>query len=559
MDVHDENHENAGICEQDHIPQPNGRLTGWTVATVRDSLSRNGILTRADDETIARHFVQAFFDGDAFVATLAELRNAVEALDGCPDDVPDDPLEFCRWVRKELLELEHLPREKLAELYQWATDDLLLIEETIAFCNEKIAGIKNRSLKTDADPTEIRFFKHFRSANQDAREELISALTHRMQKEALRAAFGNPFSTNSLSFFQHHPWSYRDRQESFDPRSFSPVRHMLLDLPLRRLREAQRLYQAGEFSKFDDVLQRHIEESVPVVETRKLLEEHHLLAARKTVLIPALDAYERGELELFSNVVATQIEGLIEDACNLSDVPLEQTRLATIIGKLDALTADALVNIDYTYFAYKFPVIRNRVAHGRMLAADSLRTGRMLLLDLRYCCRLVYSHRGARNAIVRFLRTTNSGEATTADCLEFAVLYAQVAGGKPDPFYDLEEEFTDFELLLEQEPMWKFLHQLVQARREDLDTGLNFLAGSLGTLRPALRESCSAVLKSLSGRGKESFDALEFVGTVRSQAGHDSPVHTKEIIQSRFLSLLHRRMALEIDVYPDLDKHCWLL
>jgi hypothetical protein len=112
---------------------------------------------------------------------------------------------------------------------------------------------------------------------------------------------------------------------------------------------------------------RYIEQHDPVGGIIALLDKHHLLNARKTVLLPALAAYRRGELALFSSAVAVQIEGIFEDACHLSGVSLDELRIATLIPKLDALLWRGHVQIDYPYYAFKFPILRNRVAHGRLV------------------------------------------------------------------------------------------------------------------------------------------------------------------------------------------------
>jgi hypothetical protein len=149
--------EEHGIDKLDSIPRPEGVLTGATVQTALDRLLVDGLLFRLNDEQLARHFTQMFFDGNAWKVDLGQLREVVASLDGCPDDIPADPEKFPEWVRKELFDFECLPRQRLAELYDWASEDLQAIETNVQACQSAIREVKLRSPKTDADPSDIKF------------------------------------------------------------------------------------------------------------------------------------------------------------------------------------------------------------------------------------------------------------------------------------------------------------------------------------------------------------------------------------------------------------------
>ncbi len=177
VETHDQDHETADIDARDHVPQPGGSLTVGTVATVRDELLRSGVLFRVSDEGLARHFADRFLDGNAWKHTLAELRDVVAALDGCPDNVPTQVEDFPRWVRMELLEPKYLPRDKLAELYSWASEDLAAIESHISDCSARMTEIAERDPKTDTDESEIRFFRYYLELNEEAKQEIIDVST----------------------------------------------------------------------------------------------------------------------------------------------------------------------------------------------------------------------------------------------------------------------------------------------------------------------------------------------------------------------------------------------
>ena len=70
---------------------------------------------------------------------------------------------------------------------------------------------------------------------------------------------------------------------------------------------------------------------------------------------------------------------------------LSQLLNSTLVDKINQLTEKGDQNIDYEYFAFIFPVIRNRVAHGKLITNDLELNAWLLLLDLSYACDLLKS------------------------------------------------------------------------------------------------------------------------------------------------------------------------
>lgn len=494
-------------------------VTAAELEELIQELLTHGRLFQLDDEGIARSFVDHFFDGNAWKLSLGQLREVVAKLYGCSEDIPSDPDQVPNWVRKELFWFEYLPREKLAELYEWASEDLLAIEANIADCDRAIKEVEQRSPKTDEDPSDIRFYRYYLQLNQAAKDKIIEVLTHDIRNKALRTSYGSDSMISGLAI--QTPWSFRWYPERFHPSNFSSVRHAFGRLPSREIHKIQNLYEAQDKAPFYERLEEFVAGSGTLEDIRRLLDEHHLLADRKRVLLPALAAYEREEFELFLSATATQIEGIIADGCFLSGISLEKLRLGSIIEKLDALVRDTPVHIDYVYYAFKFPVLRNRIAHGHMLRDDVRNAAHLLLLDLYDCCRIVREHPGAPNALVEFLWRVKSDMATVADVVEFAAIYVETDGEPPNDFYGLDQEFENFRLLLDRQALWNFLHKLLGPKHEVIDIGLRFITDQLKKETPALGIRCKSLMKGLGRRGVGKFDRDDFMSAVRRQQGHD--------------------------------------
>jgi len=65
----------------------------------------------------------------------------------------------------------------LAELYDWASEDLSAIEANIADCDRAIKEVERRLPKTDEDPSDIRFYRYYLQLNKEAKDEIIDVLT----------------------------------------------------------------------------------------------------------------------------------------------------------------------------------------------------------------------------------------------------------------------------------------------------------------------------------------------------------------------------------------------
>ena len=151
------------------------------------------------------------------------------------------------------------------------------------------------------------------------------------------------------------PWSFRWYPERFHPSNFSSVRHAFGRLPSREIHKIQNLYEAQDKTPFYERLEEFVAGSGTLEDIRRLLDEHHLLADRKRVLLPALEAYEREEFELFISATATQIEGIIADGCFLSGISLEKLRLGSIIENSRFLFPIPLFTLTMSTMPSNFP------------------------------------------------------------------------------------------------------------------------------------------------------------------------------------------------------------
>jgi hypothetical protein len=173
---------------------------------------------------------------------------------------------------------------------------------------------------------------------------------------------------------------------------------------------------------------------------RDQLNEHHRLNARSGVLISAFDAYDAEQWEAFATLAVAQIEGLFLDYCEDLGVPQTELQRSSLPVKLSAILRQKDHFPDYAYYAFRFPVIRNHLAHGRLLTDEAANQARLLLLDLRDVMVHVMDAELDVNALVNRLR---EAARVTPLRVEDALAMLYFKDKKPPAFYCLDRVWSD--------------------------------------------------------------------------------------------------------------------
>lgn len=508
------------------VRQGSGLRTGLSVGMLndlRDELFKNRRLFRLNDEAITRILVERFYDENAWQLSLEQIREALIDLHGESDDIPEDPAQVSEWVRKDLFGLKCLPKEKLLERYIWASEDLAVIELNIADCEKVIEKLESKTSRTEQELSKLRICKHYLGMNREAKHEIVRVLTDEIYSNSLMASWN--INSMMVGLASNFPWSFRARPDRFHYSSFSPVRHAFMKLSVRELAFVTSLYILEDKTEFDHYLANFLANEKPSKKIRELVTEHHLLNDRKNVIFPALEAYERGLFELFISAVATQIEGLIGDGCILGGISHEKVKSQGMIDKLKDLLKINPGCVDYVYYAYEFPKLRNKIAHGHMIKEDVKRNAHLLLLDLEDCCKMVRDHSCVSNTLTNFLRAKHPDKGSVADVIEFAFIAAENNFQPPDEFYRLTENFEKFDCLVNSPVVWNFLTNLVDANGMDTSTGLRFLGINYKKRTKAIQKTCTSLLKKLNGRGEKKHDRKIFIWQVSQQPGNEALVN----------------------------------
>lgn len=430
------------------------RISATALTTIRAGLLQDDFVYRVSWDELLRYFLSHFLGDDAQKMSVADLRAAYMELPGADTGgsvifrrhgesphkktwrVPDEPREFAQFIARTFLRLKELPRATLARLYAQASDDLRDIDRNIKECYRLVGAVSGES-RPDEAATEhqswAQVHKYYLQQNETARQEIVHFLAHEIKQKTL-AISQNVFGFHFLSY----TYPYREDPSSFDPDDYSDVANKFSSEPLDVFYNWTTLYrddQEAFFIKLDGYLERNN----VLDDLRGAMDTHHRLHARKSVLKAAFDAYEAGSWEVFATLVVVQIEGLVLDYCE--DLGVQPTELArsSLPAKAHAILRHKGYFSDFPYYAYRLPVLRNHLAHGRPLSATAQRDARLLLLDLAAVVKLVQDPDLLVNQCVQLLRpsgTFSSLDDTRRALLAHALFELGVQA--PPQFYGLD-------------------------------------------------------------------------------------------------------------------------
>lgn len=244
--------------------------------------------------------------------------------------------------------------------------------QSIIKVNDRIIKFQNKAEK--AGGTEKKKYQFLVEINQALLSEMIRelkddnllGLAMRQADPLLKYVFLNtPFDVWSLEY------------EDIDWR----CKINFLKMPVSDCEKMQILYQAKETEgrkKYLECFDTYIREYEICQEIKNLTKSTYVSKDRVDVMEDAIDLYEKGRYLSFINLAAIQIEGLFNDY--LKELEIEKD-LPSIAPKLELLRKEAQV-WGYIYYAFEFPDIRNKIAHGNILKGDLKEKSMELLADI---------------------------------------------------------------------------------------------------------------------------------------------------------------------------------
>ena len=387
------------------------KITGGELMQICSDIYSSDYFFNSNIETIAKHFISHFLDVDPFTEDFDIVYKAI-SQQLVNETIQKDENEFYVYIAEEFLQLVKEPRESLLNLYNNASKDLQSIQANLDYLQtdkERIEKIKKAgNLLSGKQRYRLKMIDFYRQKNISAREEIINFLSLGIRKRASSDSSKKRLRLRIPSIFSNKgPYNFANRfvffgEDSYNIQHFSEASNKFLDFYIKDYKKMRDLFKNNKTAFFVQA-EKYIDDKGYVSKISDLLEKSHLLNSRKKVITALINHYNNGDYISFINMVPLQIEGIFHDYCLELGIKQSTIEISSINEKLELINKKDSEFYHFEYYSFIFPVIRNDVAHGRLIFGDK-NTSIMLFLDLLHVCELVFSESLPVNQMVNMAK-----------------------------------------------------------------------------------------------------------------------------------------------------------
>lgn len=510
-------------------------------------ISQNLFFNASFDIT-AKYFLKQFEEFEnVFEKSFSEIRSIYcSCLQGVNTDIPLTEDEFYKYINREFLYLEMEPYKCLLRILTDAHSDIKKITQNIKNCEKKLRGKKAREKSEESTDEESKYragmLKHYIEVNNKAKSEIVDLI---INQEEIRNAAHYRAQISIAGFNQQPLYSYRWNPETYDINNFSEISNKFLDLGIREHRKLRKIFEDAESrEEFQDKMNTYIKERKVVEKIYENLDKNRRLADRKYILKPALDEYRKGNKSVFLHLATSQVEGIFFDYCSLMGISEDKLDKSGIGEKLDKLRRKgASCLYSFEYFKFIFPIIRNKIAHGRIMKEGEIEyQADFLLLDLLDVTKSLISEeleiKTERNLNQRYLRCLDAyqQEGHRFSLLKLAYFLTDPRKRNSQGELDIKDIFEiddeselisirnridEIEIFLKKKEFSEILESLIRCEEKTINAGIKKILSALKKKQNELEYDYIKLFKAIEENyvASNQFSETQFLNTIDEIAG----------------------------------------
>lgn len=482
-----------------------GKMPAVEFDKIRNKIYHSDFFIRSNYEVIAKHLLSQFIDSNIFRMCFSEIVEAAKKICAVDDKLMQSEGEFYRFICKEYLEINKLPSQVFFSYFDNAVKDLNEIDRTVEQYKAEVTQIERKEAKEklEDDTYNVRLLNYYIASNEAAKTEIIRFLTASIRDYVIFDSTSAPQFTSI--FYSGIPYSYRWMPGRFKISFLSDLSNKLLELEISTLRDISKEYANGNKVPFYEAAKRYIQERQIVEQIKKWIADNHTLNKRKRIFEEAFDAYNSGSKYLFCSIIPLQIEGLFYDYCLELGIDEESIRSVSLSTKLEQIIQRNPQYSNFEYYTFRFPLIRNKVAHGKLLNENIDDLALYLILDFYDVCKLLISSSLPVNRAVSLVRLA----AQDLNDLKPLVRYSLYRNVVIPAFYNVDESIVMIKEKIIEKPFWDYLNRLIDDGSPVLKQGVLKIVTDLkkAEVNPSW---CKQILEKLQGVSS-SFNEEEFL------------------------------------------------
>jgi len=279
--------------------------------------------------------------------------------------VPIEEKEFYEFICREVLKLSKPPQEELLKLLKEAIDDLNFINKIRERYQTSLGEIK-KDKNIEGKKYKLDLVYHYLNKIKNDEEKLIKFL----REDLFKSAFSNSISPSWSTFYQY---PFRGVKIFYQFENISEIYHKIVFVPITEISYYSGLYNNNK-NKFFRIIKKSFPATSLINEIKDTIKSNHILVKKKSILYKFLNFYSKHEWEVFANICPAQIEGMLYKLALEIGIKPDLLKTSSIIDKANFIykNSELFNDYDYEYFAFVFPVIRNRVSHGQEINKESI-------------------------------------------------------------------------------------------------------------------------------------------------------------------------------------------
>ena len=371
------------------------------------------------------------------------------------DEIPSNEIDFHKFICTKILRFKSLPREEFINIFNECQSDL-----------EEINQVKS---KYEADLKELNKNKEIEGKKYkkdlliyyiNKLEQAESGITSYIRKGLMETSFNNSVGQKkSIWSLVDYRYEYRNSRIFYAVENLNEISNKIQFVNLPRFFELLQIYKKDS-KKFYSILKRNHPAKEFIQKIKKRINQNHILNKRKSILTELLKSYENRKYELFLNICPQQIEGLLYDLAIEAGIKPESLKTSSVSDKAQLLKdkTEFFHDINYEYYRFVFPVIRNRIAHGLGISENLPDNSYSLLLDLNQITKLICSQKLKTNKARILLE-----KAVEKKDLHSLIFYAEFLDIEIDNFYPIAKDKEEIRKLIIKEFKLKNLKPIIHA------------------------------------------------------------------------------------------------
>jgi len=397
---------------------------------------------------LGRHFFSRFYGVEVWQWDYAKLLSACQSDGWTHANEGLSEEEFVKAVFKSFFWIEKLPKETKYEL-------LCKIQKLICELTERIKEYKalcerleKVEQKTGESEYELRLMRHYVRKSKTALQNVCDYVSHELDNEVLSMSQrGFPWMSNI-----HKIDILEKMVVGTDRANCNDIINKFLDYSVRVVENIKCLYDTDP-AKFYMWAETELDKEI-LPSTLLLIRENHLLNSRAEMLEEGISLYKNKKYQVANSILALQIEGLIHDvliANGEEEVKLSATSLTEKAERLEKLHVGFY---SYEYYAFRFPVLRNEIAHGNAHKTQREEAIRVIL-DLCGLCRYIAKSNSLPcNRLVELTKRFLNPETTAKEKIDYArFMISNEKVSVPD-FYCLQTTEADIQKEIQGQDFW---------------------------------------------------------------------------------------------------------